>query len=163
MPISGVYYITNKITGKTYVGSSSDVESRWYSHRNGLTTKKAASEKGIWLRMRKDLGEQGVDHVFSFDLIEEVVGDRESVTDREEFHLEKVLSEKGPELVYNKHRHCRAGRPAKPKRGVINLDTGETFSGSREASERMGKPPGAVSASIWNKTRCGGSYWGYVP
>lgn len=31
--ISGIYKITNKLTGKYYVGSSSDIHHRWYIHK----------------------------------------------------------------------------------------------------------------------------------
>lgn len=34
--ISGVYTITNLVTGRVYVGSSMNIKERWYKHRNDL-------------------------------------------------------------------------------------------------------------------------------
>lgn len=36
MSRAGVYTITNKVTGKVYVGSSGDIDARWKSHRASL-------------------------------------------------------------------------------------------------------------------------------
>ena len=38
--ICGVYKITNTVNGKIYVGSSKDIKSRWYQHRNRLNENK---------------------------------------------------------------------------------------------------------------------------
>lgn len=36
MKICGVYKITNKETGKFYIGSSVDIRQRWYAHKSKL-------------------------------------------------------------------------------------------------------------------------------
>lgn len=41
LPITGIYAIKNKINGKVYVGSSSDIKYRWKSHLNSLKRNKS--------------------------------------------------------------------------------------------------------------------------
>lgn len=64
--ISGVYKITNTVTGEFYIGSSKDVKHRWGMH-------KSPSE---WIRMSnspmyQDMQKYGIDK-FSFEILVEV-------------------------------------------------------------------------------------------
>ena len=66
MKISGVYKITNTITGDSYIGSSKDVKQRWASHKC----------QSIWNEcpnnpMYLDMKKYGVDK-FVFEILEEV-------------------------------------------------------------------------------------------
>lgn len=47
--ISGVYKITNKITGDFYIGSSKNIKRRWYSHKCPYRLKEL-----------KDIGKNGI-------------------------------------------------------------------------------------------------------
>ena len=66
MKISGVYKITNTITGDFYIGSSNDVKRRWAQHKH----------KSVWknypnIPMYLDMQKYGVEK-FSFQILEEV-------------------------------------------------------------------------------------------
>ena len=70
MKISGVYKITNTITGDFYIGSSKDVKQRWAVHKCQSTWNKCPNNP-MYLDMRK----YGVDK-FDFEVIEEAEPDR---------------------------------------------------------------------------------------
>ena len=61
--ISGVYKITNKITGDCYVGSSKNILSRWYNHKAPSTWKRLSNN-----RMYQDMQKYGLDN-FNFEII----------------------------------------------------------------------------------------------
>ena len=63
--ISGVYKITNTITGEFYIGSSRDVKRRWNEHKKSSVWKKHPNN-----RMYHDIQKYGVDK-FNFEIIEE--------------------------------------------------------------------------------------------
>ena len=64
--ISGVYKITNTITGDFYIGSSKDVKQRWAAHKCSYNWKKQPNNP-----LYKDMNKYGVDK-FSFQVIAEV-------------------------------------------------------------------------------------------
>ena len=64
--ISGVYKITNTITGDFYIGSSKDVKRRWASHKWPSAWKKYQNKQ-----LYKDMQKYGVDK-FEFELLAEV-------------------------------------------------------------------------------------------
>ena len=70
MKISGIYRITNTITGDFYIGSSKDVKRRWASHKCPSTWKRF-SNKQLYLDMQK----YGIDK-FEFQVIAEVEADK---------------------------------------------------------------------------------------
>ena len=78
--ISGVYKITNKITGDFYIGSSKDIKRRWRDHRK-LSQWKAHSNT----RLYKDMFEFGLDN-FTFEIIEET----NSLKEREQYYIEQL-------------------------------------------------------------------------
>ena len=45
MKISGVYKITNNITGDFYIGSSKNIEKRWYQHKSPSVQKRQPNSK----------------------------------------------------------------------------------------------------------------------
>lgn len=70
MKVSGVYKITNTVTGDFYIGSSKDVKKRWSSHK----------WPSIWKRCQnnplyKDMQKYGVDS-FDFQILEEAEADK---------------------------------------------------------------------------------------
>ena len=66
MKISGVYKITNTITGDFYIGSSNDVKQRWAAHKKPSVWKRLPNNP-----MYIDMQKYGVDK-FDFQVFEEV-------------------------------------------------------------------------------------------
>ena len=66
MKISGVYKITNTITGDFYVGSSKDVKQRWADHKCKSTWNKCPNNQ-----MYLDMQKYGIDK-FAFEILAEV-------------------------------------------------------------------------------------------
>ena len=64
--ISGIYKITNKITGDFYIGSSKNVKRRWGEHKKPSTWKRFPNSQ-----LYQDMQKFGVDN-FAFEVIEEV-------------------------------------------------------------------------------------------
>ena len=63
--ISGVYKITNTITGEFYIGSSKNMKRRWREHKSPSAWEKRSNN-----RMYQDMQRFGVDK-FKFEIIEE--------------------------------------------------------------------------------------------
>lgn len=78
--ISGVYKITNNITGDFYVGSSHDIKQRWISHKCPSTHKRQPNSK-----LYKDMAEFGLDN-FKFEVLEETADLRE----REQYWISQL-------------------------------------------------------------------------
>ena len=64
--ISGVYKITNAVTGDSYIGSSKDVKRRWREHKKPSVWKNNPNNP-----LYKDMRKYGVDK-FDFQILEEV-------------------------------------------------------------------------------------------
>ena len=64
--ISGVYKITNTVTGDFYIGSSKDVKNRWACHKCKSKWKRYTNNP-----MDQDMQKYGVDS-FDFQILEEV-------------------------------------------------------------------------------------------
>ena len=77
MKISGVYKITNTITGDFYIGSSKNVKQRWAHHKWPSTWNEHPNNQ-MYLDMRK----YGVDK-FAFEILEEVEIDFLKETEQE--------------------------------------------------------------------------------
>ena len=75
--ISGVYKITNTITGDFYIGSSKDVKRRWRSHKCKSSWKKQPNNP-LYLNMQK----YGLDK-FEFEILEEIEVDKLKETEQE--------------------------------------------------------------------------------
>lgn len=78
--ISGVYKITNNITGDFYVGSSKNIKHRWIDHRSPSTWK---NRPGI--KLYKDMAQYGLDN-FLFEIIEETT----DLKEREQYWIEHL-------------------------------------------------------------------------
>lgn len=68
---SGIYKITNTITGDFYIGSSKNIRDRWYGHRNSFTWKRCSG-----MKIYKDMAQYGLNN-FTFEIIEETANLRE--------------------------------------------------------------------------------------
>ena len=80
--ISGVYKITNTITGDFYIGSSKDVKRRWAAHKWPSVWKKYPNNP-----MYQDMKRYGVDK-FVFEIIANV--EPEQLKEKEQQFIEKL-------------------------------------------------------------------------
>ena len=78
--ISGVYKITNKITGDFYIGSSKDIKLRWNIHKAPSTIKQHSS-----VELYKAMAQYGRDN-FTIDVIEETA----DLKEREQYWINKL-------------------------------------------------------------------------
>ena len=78
---SGIYKITNKANGKIYVGSSNDIEGRWYGHVKDLNNNKHHSKH--LQRAWNKYGEAS----FAFEIIE-ILNNRGLLIEYEQFYLD---------------------------------------------------------------------------
>ena len=77
---SGVYKITNIITGDFYIGSSSNIKQRWSSHRKPSAQKHLPNSK-----LYKDMSQYGLDN-FKFEVLEETA----DLKEREQYWIEQL-------------------------------------------------------------------------
>ena len=78
--ISGVYKITNTITGDFYIGSSKDIKLRWSKHKS-LSQWKLRPGMKLYQAFIK----YGLDS-FTFDIIEET----DNLREREQYYIEQL-------------------------------------------------------------------------
>lgn len=77
---SGIYKILNVITKKIYVGSSIDIQDRWYFHKNSLSNGTHHS-----IKLQRSYNIHGVNN-FNYEIIEEC--DLDSLIIREQFYID---------------------------------------------------------------------------
>ena len=80
MKISGVYKITNNITGDIYIGSSKNTKKRWVKHKCPSTHKRYPNSK-----LYKDMTSYGLDN-FTFEVLEETA----DLKEREQYWIEQL-------------------------------------------------------------------------
>ena len=80
MKISGVYKITNIITGEFYIGSSKDIKLRWVVHKRPSTHKRYPNVK-----LYKAMASYGLDN-FTFEIIEKT----DNLKEREQYYIEQL-------------------------------------------------------------------------
>ena len=78
--ISGVYKITNNITGDFYIGSSKNIKRRWADHKSPSRWKHKPNSK-----LYKDMAEFGLDN-FKFEIIEKT----DNLREREQYYIEQL-------------------------------------------------------------------------
>lgn len=76
--ISGVYKITNKITGEFYIGSSTDIKRRWTGHKSSNTWNSCSSRL-----LYKAFQEYGLEN-FDFEIIEKT----DNLHEREQYFID---------------------------------------------------------------------------
>jgi group I intron endonuclease len=79
---SGIYKITNIVNGKFYIGSSKDIEWRWYCHKHYLKTNCHGNPK-----LQHSWNFHGEDK-FQFAIIEEVEPTEKLLLEREQYYLD---------------------------------------------------------------------------
>ena len=82
MKISGIYKITNTVTGDFYIGSSKDVKRRWSSHKWPSALKKCPNNP-----MYLDFQKYGTDK-FAFEILEKV--ESEHLKEKEQQFIETL-------------------------------------------------------------------------
>ena len=82
MKVSGVYKITNTVTGDFYIGSSKDVKHRWVEHKCQSTWNKCPNKQ-----LYKDMKKYGTDK-FEIQILEEV--EPEHLKEKEQQFIEKL-------------------------------------------------------------------------
>ena len=82
MKISGVYKITNTVTGDFYIGSSKDVKKRWREHKHPSVWKNHPNNP-----MYHDMQKYGVDK-FVFEVIEEA--EESFLKEKEQYFIETL-------------------------------------------------------------------------
>ena len=88
--ISGIYKITNTITGDFYIGSSKNIEKRWVEHKCQSTWKRCSNNP-----MYQDMQKYGVDK-FDFQILAEVEIDKLKETEQKFIEMLKP--------IYNNYR-----------------------------------------------------------
>ena len=83
MEISGVYKITNTITGDFYIGSSKNIKQRWIDHKKPSRWKQCPNNP-----MYMDMEKYGLDK-FVFEILEEVEEGKLKETEQEFIELLK--------------------------------------------------------------------------
>ena len=78
--ISGVYKITNNITGDFYIGSSKNIKYRWANHKSPSQWKHQPNSK-----LYKDIASYGLDN-FTFEVLEETA----DLKEREQYWIEHL-------------------------------------------------------------------------
>lgn len=129
MPQSGIYTITNSVTGDVYVGSSSNIQSRWSHHLSDL--RKGTHHSSRLQRAFTKYGEKA----FVFALIEEVPIDAILLLQREQYWLDTL------QPAYN------ARKQAERNSGIARPDmqteqAREKFRAMRAKSDAEGKAHG---------------------
>lgn len=79
---SGIYKITNEITGKFYIGSTKDIDWRWHVHKHDLRAGTHCNPK-----LQHSWNFYGEDK-FSFMVLEEVESDQQKLFEREQYYLD---------------------------------------------------------------------------
>lgn len=78
--VSGIYKITNTVTGEFYIGSSKNIRQRWYTHKVPSVWKKHPN-----IKLYQDMSRLG-DNNFIIETIEET----DNLREREQYWIEKL-------------------------------------------------------------------------
>ena len=109
MKISGVYKITNTVTGDFYIGSSKDVKRRWAHHKWPSTWENHPNNP-----MYQDFQKYGVDK-FEFQILEEVeIGQLKEAEQQFIEKLKPTYNDRNAE-GWNIERHKESNRKANKK------------------------------------------------
>ena len=120
----GIYKITNKLNGKCYVGSSKDIQKRWYQHINiykNTIIHKAINKYGC--------------HNFEFQILERC--NKRLLIEREQFYYDSLLPE------YNMIRPIE-----NPMDNPLVQEVHKKAMNTKEFKEKMQ----AISLAAWRKS-----------
>ena len=85
---AGVYQIVNEVNGKSYIGSSIDIDHRWSEHRHGFKRPSAPYRSNIHSAVRK----YGIEN-FTFIVLEECEPIKEVLLEREQHYIDTLKPE----------------------------------------------------------------------
>lgn len=116
--ISGVYKITNKITGDFYIGSSCNIKQRWAVH------KCVSAWESRPKKLYKDMAQYGLDN-FLFEIIEETA----DLKEREQYWIEHLKPSYNNYWAkgWNSERHIKTNRQLKKEWYKIHRDERLTY------------------------------------
>lgn len=118
--ISGVYKITNNVTGDFYIGSSKNIKKRWANHKSCSSWKQLPNSK-----LYKDMASYGLDN-FTFEVLEET----DSLKEREQYWIKQLSPTYNDRHAkgYNIERHIKTNRRcAKAYNNRLCLYNGEAL------------------------------------
>lgn len=121
--ISGIYKIINNVNGKIYIGSSEDIERRWYHHKNCLN-KGTHINKHLQAAWNK-YGENS----FSFEIVEKC--NPEDNLEIEQKYLDMYWDEK---ILYNIARYAEA-----PMKGRTHTEATKAFLSQIRTGKNVGE------------------------
>lgn len=133
----GIYVITNIITGKQYVGQSTNIQKRWYDHRSKAMHPKRKDEyNSVFYRAIREYGLEN----FYIDILEECP--KEMLNEKEVFWIEKLNTfydgynnDFGGELpCYTKEHHMTDHGKAKLNIGDVRMCR-EAYKNGKRARE----------------------------
>ena len=143
MKISGIYKITNTVTGDFYIGSSKNVKLRWANHKCKSTWKRCKNNQ-MYIDMRK----YGIDK-FEFEIIAEV--EPEHLKETEQYFIETLkpiynqMNAKGWDTERYKERNRERSNKYDNQLCCYNCQT-LTLAALRTRFERKGIPHPTIEA-----------------
>jgi GIY-YIG catalytic domain len=102
----GIYRLYNKVTGRSYIGMSNNIENRIKQHLTKLKNPKTKTSQKAHIRMHKDYKKYGIDS-FAYEILEECSSPLK-IYEREQYWMEKfdaLNPEKSYHLDANKRKH----------------------------------------------------------
>ena len=146
----GVYQIRNIITGKIYIGSSVDIDTRWAEHKRDLRVGKHRNK-----RLQNSYNKHG-ETSFVYEVLE--LTNKDNLYDREQYWIDATSAWKRG--VGDNIQRVVLAPPAITKK-VVCLDTREIFGSITEASEKYGISSGSISCCCHKRKlkQTGGLHW----
>lgn len=132
----GIYKITNKINGKIYIGRSIDIKRRIQGHLN----RNYDNYNHKHGNLDRDIALYGKEN-FSWSIIN--ICKKEELDRFEEFYI-ALFDSCNPEIGYN-IKSFDTVAINKLERAIIDIDTGEIFSGTSECARQLGISQGDIT------------------
>ena len=144
---SGIYKITNLKNGKFYIGSSKDIERRWWEHKNELNKNSHINKK-----LQNSWNFYGKDN-FKFEIIEELK-DKKLLLEREQYYLDTFQPYRN-NIGYNIALWSSGGDnfTHNPNKEIIRQQLSEMYSG--ENNPMFGKKHNTDSIIIQKQKASG--------
>lgn len=133
---SGIYQIVNEVNGKSYIGSSKDIDGRWADWRRNF--QKPMKYKSL---LRAAVQRYGIEH-FTFILLEECAPTKEALEEAENKHIE---------LIKPAYNICQQAYSPK---GIIHPHTEETkakIRAKRALQTNVRQKGYKMAVPAWNK------------